>query len=625
MIPDNGINPEPGPWRNDRTPYLPGMLDAVAEDGVQEIVVLKPTQVGFTEAGQIWIGWFIDVDPGASMIVMPDELSAKEVIDERYLPTIEATPALKRHLTGRPWDSSKFKIKLDTMPVFVGWAGSPMRMASRAIRRLFLDEVDKYPPFSGKEADPISLAIKRVSNWGHRSCVIIGSTPTTRDGNVWRRWEMCADKRRFYVPCQKCGHMQILSFEQLKWPRLNGEKMQKAEKMRTDRTARYECESCGFQHEDGHHKAHMLKNGRWVSDGQSPQADGSVIGQPVKSKRVGFHINSLYSPWIDWSDMAAEFIEADGDRTLMMDFRNSRLALPFEDQIASPKLNVFEKKLDQARSAGWEALAVPSWAGIITSAVDTQKDYFLITVRAWGHAYKSRLIHYCRAETFEDVRRIALDTPFKVDGGGWMKPRLMVIDSGGTKSEGEDLSRTQQVYQFALTDPARIYPIKGNSQPQAQPIRHTKVSCTAPDAGEDRRLALRLIDPNYFKDVLASRISIVEGGEGEWQLSKAAADDEYLRGMPVEHKIYDRKRSRYVWAPVSGGAAKRNHPWDMESYQCAAADMAAVALIPPEEELERSRSETQEQEMKGRRVAGSREEDSKRGRKSWLKSHEGRY
>ena len=43
-------NAIPGPWRNSVTPYLVEIMDAFSDDMVEEIVFVKPTQVGGTSA-----------------------------------------------------------------------------------------------------------------------------------------------------------------------------------------------------------------------------------------------------------------------------------------------------------------------------------------------------------------------------------------------------------------------------------------------------------------------------------------------------------------------------------------------------------------------------------------------
>src|SRR4029453_12238748 len=61
---------EPGLWRTERTPYLRDILDALSPSSRWErIIVMKGAQVGFTEAGNCWVGYVIHKSPGPMMIV----------------------------------------------------------------------------------------------------------------------------------------------------------------------------------------------------------------------------------------------------------------------------------------------------------------------------------------------------------------------------------------------------------------------------------------------------------------------------------------------------------------------------------------------------------------------------
>ena len=46
VLPDS--NSIPGPWRNSVTPYLVEIMDAFSDEMVEEIIFVKPTQVGGT-------------------------------------------------------------------------------------------------------------------------------------------------------------------------------------------------------------------------------------------------------------------------------------------------------------------------------------------------------------------------------------------------------------------------------------------------------------------------------------------------------------------------------------------------------------------------------------------------
>jgi phage terminase large subunit GpA-like protein len=102
-----------------------------------------------------------------------------------------------------------------------------------------MDEIDKYPRLSGREADPIKLASERQKTYWNKKTVKV-STPTTREGYIFREFEK-SSKHRYYVPCPHCGKEQLLLFGGIKWPK----KERNPDRIKTERLAWYECFECG--------------------------------------------------------------------------------------------------------------------------------------------------------------------------------------------------------------------------------------------------------------------------------------------------------------------------------------------------------------------------------------------
>lgn len=544
------VTAEPGPWRNERTPYLVGIMDATVEPGIEEIVFVSGTQVGKSSAGQNVLGYAIHNDPGPYLIVMPDEKSAEEAVRERIIPMLKSSPTLAQHLSYRREDNKLSCIRLDTMSIYIAWSGSAQSLASRPCRYVEFDEVDKYSDFAGNDADPISLGTERTKTYLHRKRIFKRSTPTTREGKIWKSFEACGDKRYFHVPCPHCGEFQRLVWSQLKYPRIaEPDKVKRADAILTQKLAWYECGKCKGKIED-RHKPAMLSLGHWVSEGQ-------------KSPRVGFHLNSIYSPWVTFADMAAKWILAEGDPGATMNFRNSWLAEP--DEQVQTKLRPSAVR-DKIAHAG-KPLIVPNWAGALFATADTQKDHFYFTIRAWGYNYRSALVHYGVAQTFGELYRICLESVFKNEHGVDVRPQGLLIDSGG--------NRTDEVYEFALKDVGRVFPCKGASHAMRRPNTLSRVG----NAG----VMLYLLDTGYYKDMLSRLVvgNLDNGGSetvAQWMPHREATED-YCVQMASEHKVIDRKTGKLTWVPVSQGAA--NHYWDCEVLQCAAAEIANVALFKP--------------------------------------------
>ncbi|MDP7344122.1 MAG: phage terminase large subunit family protein, partial [Alphaproteobacteria bacterium] len=62
---------EPGRWYTDRAPYLRGIMDAISDPTVSEVVVMSASQVGKTEALLNCIGFHIAHDPAPILVIQP--------------------------------------------------------------------------------------------------------------------------------------------------------------------------------------------------------------------------------------------------------------------------------------------------------------------------------------------------------------------------------------------------------------------------------------------------------------------------------------------------------------------------------------------------------------------------
>ena len=92
---DSKTSALPGPWRNDKTPYLKEIMDELINYDTERIIFVKPTQVGGTEALQNMLGYVIQQDPSPTMIVYPTDILAKSISENRLEPMIMATRTLK--------------------------------------------------------------------------------------------------------------------------------------------------------------------------------------------------------------------------------------------------------------------------------------------------------------------------------------------------------------------------------------------------------------------------------------------------------------------------------------------------------------------------------------------------
>lgn len=529
-------------------------MDAFTDPHVEEITVMASSQVGKTESMFNMLGYVIDQDPGPTLVVLPRESDARSVSYNRVLPMIQGSPALQERMPRKSDDITKLEYRMDRMILFFAGSNSPADLASRPIRYLFLDEIDKYPKFSGREADPIKLASERQKTFWNKKTVKV-STPTTRDGYIYREYDK-SDQCKYFVPCPHCGGFQILVFGQIKWP----EKERSTEKIKNKRLAWYECEHCGKRIED-YHKPQMLDKGKWVPRDCEINQDGEIWGEGLDSKHRGFWINSLYSPWLSWSDIAVEFLKSKDFIELLMNFVNSWLAEVWEEKIE-------ETTVDKVKSLSCDYLqgTVPDDVVVLTAGVDVQKDHFFYVIRGWGYEEQSWLIRCGSLEYWEDLVEVLFKTDYKKISGIETLPVYMTcIDSG---------YRTDEVYHFCRHWRDRSKAIKGQDEiTDGRFYRASKIDINSRTGSIIKSgLVLWNLNVSQYKDKISRLVATKD--PNKWHLFKDPSDD-YLSQFTSEHKVLVRNRNtgkaKEVWQKKRSSVA--NHYLDAEVYAVAAADI----------------------------------------------------
>ena len=530
----------PGLWKTERTPYLKEPMNAFNKKDIKDITFVAGTQLGKTVMEQNMIGFAIAQDPGPMLIVYPTDKLAEFTSENRLQPMFRLSPNLADKFLDQ--ESQRLELQFSHMYIALVGANSPSNLASRPARYVFFDEIDKFPKWSGNEAGPLALAEERTKTFWNKKIVKV-SSPTLKTGNIWQGWEAADAQYRFYVPCPHCGAFQILRFPQIKWP--DGCTIQQVHY-----AAYYECEACN-QNIDDRHKMQMLRAGQWRQ----------INTNTGRIRSVAYHLNSLYSPWLTFGEIAAKFLASKDIPEELMNFINSWLAEPWEDKASKMQSDVvLEKQLP------YEQGQIPEQAQLLTLGVDVQLNHFWWGVRAWGPKLTSWLVDYGRAETWAEIENI-LYRPYPTTLGEAFYINLACVDSG---------YNTDEVYQFCAMHQGVCLPTKGSSR-----VIKSRYSATKID--KFFGLLLYVFDPNQFKDFIAGRLTVPVGDPGSWNVYHGC-DRRYADMICAEQKkeIKDKKgRVTYEWQPISSHA--QNHMLDVEVNCALAAEIAGVRyLIEPE-------------------------------------------
>jgi phage terminase large subunit GpA-like protein len=397
-------------------------MDAVSDPRVHEVVLMTSAQVGKTEIINNTVGFYVDRDPAPILVIQPTLEMGEAWSKDRLSPMLRDTPALQGKVKDARARNSGNTLLHKSFPgghITIAGANSPVSLASRPIRILLCDEVDKYPPSAGTEGDPVSLARKRTTTFWNSKTLLV-STPTIQGASRIEAAYDSSDKRQYLVPCPNCGEKQILKWQRVKW-----------EKGKPS-TARYQCQFCdGLWTDASRHKA--VKLGEW----QATEIFNGV---------AGFHLNELYSPWVSLAEMAASFAEAEkGGQEQLKAWINTSLGETWQEKGDAPE---WERLYD--RREAYPIGIVPRGALILTAGADVQKDRIEVQVIGWGRGKENWSVDYKVLEgdtsRGEVWRRLTeqLGIYYPREQGGEMPVQMLGVDSGYATNDVYAWAREQR-------------------------------------------------------------------------------------------------------------------------------------------------------------------------------------
>ncbi len=304
---------------------------------------------------------------------MPTERDAETWSKDRFSPMARDTPCLAGRISDPKSRDGSNKIlhkRFTGGHLTIVGANAPSGLASRPIRILLCDEVDRYPPSAGAEGDPVKLARKRTVTFWNRKIVLV-STPTLKGASRIETAFEESDRRRYWVPCPVCGHFQVLVWGRVRWDSNPEPKPD---------SARYECIQCNARWSDAR-RWQAIAKGEW-------RAEAPFAGI------AGFHLNELTSPWVRLADMVRAFLSAKaaGDEA-MKTFVNTSLGETWQESGEAPDWQrLYERR------GGTRFGTVPAGALFLTAGADVQKDRIEVSVWAWGRSLTSWLVEHAVIE-----------------------------------------------------------------------------------------------------------------------------------------------------------------------------------------------------------------------------------
>ena len=554
---------EPGRWRTSKAPHQKEIMDAITDIMVQKTVVMSGGQSGKTDAAILnTIGYYIHYEPSPIMVLQPTIQMAEAFSKDRLTPMLRDTPVLAERVNDKSRNSGNTilqKIFPGGHVTMVG-ANSPSSLASRPIRILLADEIDRYPATAGNEGDPLFLAEKRLTTFWNRKEVDV-STPTIKGMSRIEVEYQNSSRGEWSVPCPCCGALQPLRWANIIFDKENLSEIQ------------YACEKCGAISGETEWKEKFI-------DGHFVHADPD---NPVK----GFHINALGSMLSTWREVVEKFLVANeekkkGNIEMLKAWTNTEMGETWEEDGEQVEEEELLKRRERYNCE------VPEEVLYLTAGVDTQDDRFEIEIVGWGPEYESWGIKYAvlygdnsdiDKQVWKDLDSFLLQTFQKADGTQ-MKIACTCIDSGG--------HRSNQVYKFCKARfNRRIFAIKGSNNSAAAYIQK-------PTKNNREKAYLFTLGVDTGKSLLLQRLKLQEEGPGYCHFPKdeqgkpyspRGYDENYFKGLTAERQvlIYKKGRPFFEWRLRDKGEHKRNEALDCRNYATAAIEITGLPLKNPEE------------------------------------------
>lgn len=544
--------PRPGPWRKETVAYIPEVMDTLDLRHVERVAFCAPPQSGKSEASQGFLAKRADHNPGPAMVVLPDQNLTKRISGNRYIPMFNQSPRLADLTTGNPDDLTMLEIHLKNgFDLYLSWASSPAMLAQISIEVLIREEIDKYIDICGKETDPMDLSFVRTNAYRRTRKIMDISTTTLEDGPIWTALNSCDEIRDYWVACPLCGAMQLMTFDQLKWP----EEEKDHARIKDRQLAWYECADCHGPWDD-YRRDQAVRAGCWV-----PRI------RRDKPASVGFHLAAWCSPFVSLSECAAAHVKAkpnrEGkvkDRRAWITFLNQYASLPHKDEESD--LPDWEKIKQRAENYG---ARIPMRAAVLTAYADVQDDRLEVEVVAWGVDEESWSIdhHIITGVPSSPMVWRALDEylcrRWLHESGVELRIAAAGVDTGG--------HFTKQAYDFVRKKyHRRIYGTKGASQ-------RNKPLVSRPTRTNLGKIPLFLIGTDTAKETIFSRLSADKGDAGYMHFPTRHDDEYYKQLVSEKPKItYVSGRPVREWVKIR----ERNEVLDLW-----VGNMAILAILNP--------------------------------------------
>lgn len=419
-----------GKFRTDRTPAFKYIYHVIDNWFIHIVGMMKSSQIGASELENNAIGRMQDLDPKHTVVFFPGTSLLKEFSRKRFYPFFNGCKVLKDKLNiGIPKPAHDYF----TFPggsVALKTLGSIQSVLSSPIPVCILEEFAQVANDVAKQGDPLGLVIGRQKSFSIGRKKVLGfSTPTFKDNCNMEKLYMRGFQLIFKAKCHHCGNLVEMSGWTMEsfivYDELPNREIDELTGKYDPDSAKFQCISCHgdwtFKDKEKNIRAGLdygfIDHCGEFSYGWHPRIEVREVFHIDEYKAIEHTLNKVgrrkelrdtktsliytfqhpeilacFEATSDARALAYKKVMAEvamerGDETLMKDWYNNSLGLPYVSGITA----IEAEEMKTFRKNYLEHIC-PMEGLILTAGVDVQDNRFGIIIRAWGRNNNSWLV-----------------------------------------------------------------------------------------------------------------------------------------------------------------------------------------------------------------------------------------
>lgn len=358
-------------WDIDTTPFWREPLELLSPEApATRIAIRKSAQVGFT---MLMIAWLLAIAAKikrSALAVLPTLPFARDFNTEKFEPAVESCADARSSIlpvkSKSGGGSTALNKRFPGGSIRLTGANSTVDLRSKTVPLIATDEIDEFPRDLNGQGDSMRMIDARQDAFRKTGDFkkLEGGTPTVKGSCRIDESYEAGDQRLYNVGCPQCGEYQPLVWDNLhyekEWPH----------------KAWYRCahNGCVITYDK---QPAMLKSGRWVAQAAGP------------GKFPSFAINALYSPFLTWDQIVADFVSCGDDPLKLMSFHNLKLGESYELKGTAPGWKDLMDRAIRVKIA--RRGEIPDWVLVLTAGADVQENRLEVWLYGWGIG-KTRLL-----------------------------------------------------------------------------------------------------------------------------------------------------------------------------------------------------------------------------------------